>query len=352
MSLAGQISLLTTRIGQECKSLWTAVNGKAAAVHTHVATTDLTATGTKDTTTFLRGDNTWATPAGGGGTSGANYTVTTEYAEGTQPASPATGLTLFTRTRARDIPAFVNPQGDDVAVQAHLAFNRVCRWTAINNSAVPVGDGMGVTVATGATAVASASTNFFTSLSRVAYPVASSTTAASLAGFRGAQPQWFLSSTANMGGFYAVWRVGIGTSAAGSRGFVGFSTTTSSLAAGSDPSTLLNQFGFGLDAASTNWYFIASGATAGTKVDLGVNFPAKTSATDFFEFSLYAPSGGGSKVFWSARRLNDGAVASGSNTTTLPALSTLMVPHVHYTNGTSAANAVMHFQSLYIETDN
>lgn len=32
-----------------------------------VATTGLTATGTKDATTFLRGDNTWAVPAGGGG---------------------------------------------------------------------------------------------------------------------------------------------------------------------------------------------------------------------------------------------------------------------------------------------
>lgn len=31
-----------------------------------VATTGLTATGTKDATTFLRGDNTWAVPAGGG----------------------------------------------------------------------------------------------------------------------------------------------------------------------------------------------------------------------------------------------------------------------------------------------
>ncbi|HEY0108240.1 MAG TPA: hypothetical protein VGB67_01365, partial [Fibrella sp.] len=44
------------------------VNGYASPlVHTHVATTDLTATGTKDNTTYLRGDNTWATPAGGGG---------------------------------------------------------------------------------------------------------------------------------------------------------------------------------------------------------------------------------------------------------------------------------------------
>lgn len=38
----------------------------AAATHTHVATTDLTATGTKNTTTFLRGDNTWAAPPAAG----------------------------------------------------------------------------------------------------------------------------------------------------------------------------------------------------------------------------------------------------------------------------------------------
>lgn len=39
--------------------------GVAAASHAHVATSDLTATGTKDATTFLRGDDTWAVPAGG-----------------------------------------------------------------------------------------------------------------------------------------------------------------------------------------------------------------------------------------------------------------------------------------------
>lgn len=38
----------------------------AAGGNTLVATTALTATGTKDSTTFLRGDDTWAVPAGGG----------------------------------------------------------------------------------------------------------------------------------------------------------------------------------------------------------------------------------------------------------------------------------------------
>ena len=39
----------------------------AAASHTHVASTDIVATGTPSATTYLRGDNTWATVAGGGG---------------------------------------------------------------------------------------------------------------------------------------------------------------------------------------------------------------------------------------------------------------------------------------------
>lgn len=45
----------------------TALAGKAATSHVH-AITDLTATGTRSATTFLRGDGTWATPAGASGT--------------------------------------------------------------------------------------------------------------------------------------------------------------------------------------------------------------------------------------------------------------------------------------------
>lgn len=44
----------------------TALSGKANTTHTHLVA-DITATGTASSTTFLRGDGTWSTPASGGG---------------------------------------------------------------------------------------------------------------------------------------------------------------------------------------------------------------------------------------------------------------------------------------------
>ena len=66
---------ITTRSGKGSELSWaemdanlTAINtelgGKALAAHAH-GVADLTATGTKSATTFLRGDNTWAVPASG-----------------------------------------------------------------------------------------------------------------------------------------------------------------------------------------------------------------------------------------------------------------------------------------------
>jgi len=50
-------------------AMQTALDAKANTAHTH-GVADLTATGTKSTTTYLRGDNTWATPEGPQGPQG------------------------------------------------------------------------------------------------------------------------------------------------------------------------------------------------------------------------------------------------------------------------------------------
>ena len=62
MSLETRLTALATRVANEFKTVRTEIAAKANTSHTHVATTDLTATGTKNSTTFLRGDNTWGVP--------------------------------------------------------------------------------------------------------------------------------------------------------------------------------------------------------------------------------------------------------------------------------------------------
>lgn len=71
-----------------------ALTGKASSTHAHVATTDLTATGTKDATTYLRGDNTWAVPAGGGG-AGSDATPRAAAAYMVYPAGAVTTTGFF-----------------------------------------------------------------------------------------------------------------------------------------------------------------------------------------------------------------------------------------------------------------
>lgn len=357
MSLAGNINLLATAIGQQIKtikanmlqslSIGTVTTGDAGS--SAAATITGTAPNQVLNLTIPQG----AAGTDSGGTSGVAYSLTQEYTN-TQPATPATGITLFSQSRGRRLPAWVGPAGQNTTIQPSFAYNRVSRMGALNGSATVSTDNLAITaVGAGAAAVTTTTANLFSSVVRTSYAT-TATTAGSACGFRvSGSLSYFLSNTANMGGFHYVARCGIGTSTAGSRGFVGLSATGVALSGTVEPTTLLNLVGFGHSSTSTNWYFMSNGASGtATTVDLGANFPAKTSATDFFEFSLYVPSGKGTAVYWAARRLNDNAFVSGVATATLPALDTVMQGHIHYTNGTTAQTAAVHIQSLYIETDN
>lgn len=97
--------------------------GAAATVHTHVATTDLTATGTKNTTTFLRGDNTWAVPPA------SDLTALNAQIALKAPLNPATGL-----VDANNIDPAIARQTDVTAAFASVV---TPAWSSI--SGVPTG---------------------------------------------------------------------------------------------------------------------------------------------------------------------------------------------------------------------
>jgi len=281
-------------------------------------------------------------------TAGSDYTDT-------NPASPTTGLTVFSRLRGRRLPSFVGPTGQDSRLQPFLGSNRVARMSAVNNTTTPTYDGLSASFTGSAVAaVAQASTTFFTSMARIR---SSSSAAAGVgSGLRTATGQWFLSNTANMGGFHFIARFGIANGAVGNRGFIGLSSQASAgYAPTTNPSTQLNQIGFYWDAAHTTLHFGTAGSAVGASVDLGANFPVTTAATYFYEVALFSPSGGGQTAYWCATRLNDGIVSQGgpvTGTITMPSIGTMLAAHMYLGTGTSTAAVSLDIQSLYIETDN
>lgn len=275
----------------------------------------------------------------------------TEY-DAYTPAAPLSGVTLFTRNRARRLPAFIGPSGVDSQLQPALFSNRTARVNAINSAAAPTTDGVAITQLAG-TSVAMATTNFFAAMVRNRY---STTATANVgAGVRSTSAQWFTSATPNLGGFFFVCRFGIAAYNATSRIFIGLAPAAV-LAPATEPSFFANHIGFVVDAADVNFSFCANDANlGGTKVPLGANFPAKASAaTYFYEARIFVPSGNPATYFWSMHRLNDGVITQGEYTDAgnRPAPGTLLGFHAHLANGTTATVASLDVQSIYVETDN
>lgn len=335
----------------------------------------LSATGTPSATTYLRGDGTWSTPAGGGGSPGGSsgqvqYNNAGAFAGASKvsinangslvlsldssPATPATDTVgLFGRkVGGRMLPAIKGPSGLDTSLQPLLARNKV-GWANPNGNSTTIGlAGLALTATGTATAANWASTSLHTSLRRIDYLVTTAATTA-VAGWRGAAAQFWRGNGAGLGGFHYVvrWAPATGAATTTSRCFAGLWAST---AASTDvqPSTLTNAVGLGFDAADANLQIFTNDNTGtATKTDLGASFVVPTTdRAKVYELALFAPPNG-SSITYEATDLVTGAVATGTLSTDLPVNTTALNVYGYCSvGGTSSVIGISLF-SLYIETD-
>jgi hypothetical protein len=267
----------------------------------------------------------------------------------TDPAAPAAGTTLFTRSRTgRRQIGQRGPAGGTYSFQPCLYGQKIGLWTAQGNGTVSSQINFGNSVTGTAVARNVATTNFSTALRRLAY--VTSGIAGNSAGTRHALAQFYRGNAAGRGGFIYVVRFVVDTVASNMRWFVGLDDTIAVIG-NVNPSTLTNIVGFGIDSGQTTVrFFHNDGSGTATAIDMGGSFPA-TTADVVYEIRIFSLPNG-SVVFYSIERLDSAAFAEGSVNTDFPANTVLLAPQVWVNNGTTAAAVALAPVSQYVETDN
>lgn len=283
-----------------------------------------------------------------------DHTITTEIdlplvASPTAPA--ADNIAIYGQKRAgRMMLTQMGPSGLGTTLQPNLGGNKFGLWVPPGNATtVPGVFGIAAFTAVGtATARAAAATTLASRMLRLGY--VSAATAGALTSIREAQNKYTTGAGDGLGGFYYRLRFVPSNAAAvsGERFFAGLWATTTA-ATNVEPSTLTNCLGICQLSTSTNLQIYGAGASAGTAVDLGVNFPAAGLSTDAYEFSMFSNSSG--ITTWQVWRLGTAFTASGTFASQ-PASSTFLGHQIWKTNNATALAVGMDICSIYIETDN
>lgn len=194
------------------------------------------------------------------------------------------------------------------------------KWTfdAVNNSTSVTTVGTGSSDDGTATAILTASTNYFTRQDRVESLSAASTGAN--IGRRSTQ-NYYMSEAG-----FAYFRFGIEAFQSNMAMFVGIRPSGSH--GNVDPSSFTNIVGIGIDSGQTTFRLLNNdGSGTATAVDLGANFPANTSATDFYELMIWWDAGA-AVVNYQLVRLNTGDIAAGQLSSNLPSQTQILSAQV------------------------
>jgi hypothetical protein len=277
-------------------------------------------------------------PAGATGAPGppgpAGPSLLTEFPNFGAPASPADGVTPFSRFRAgRHAVSGRTDLGTNLELQRFLSQRSVAIWQYGELSAAGDRTVIGMTPTTaGAPTASQGARNSGTILGTTAYTRLRTATAINQSiAWLGSNARQFVTrgSAANCGGFYACMTGGIeAINEDGIFAMVLTNRTTNF----SNWTGITNMIGIGARNGDLNLHAVEVGAVAasGVYTDLGANFP-KLAGTLYTVELFCAPNS--STVEWAVYAHISGAVASGTFSTALPANTVFMHPFYGISTG-------------------
>ena len=343
-----------------------------------------------NTTTFLRGDGTWAAPAGGGGgTPGGadtqiqynnatafggsanltwNNTTNTFGLKGTdaeillngittEPSAPPAGdLYIYSKSiSGRMMPKWKAPSGVDTSFQSNLGFNTIQLWTP---SLTNIGAGFGTVWPAGTGTFTSPLPTAGTALqlrrSMFANIVTTTNQILGITASTAAQiPSFWRGNTAGNGGFFMQTRFTIELVPATTvRLFVGLTSLTTGVAAADTVSTNTAGLSHITTDGLTTMAFMTNNGTTTTRATFTVPTIASKNA---YDFTMYAKPNDTVIYYRLVDLLTGLTIVDSSTSTTLPTNTVFMGPQVQMSNGTANVTVnttAIGINKIYIESDN
>tara|TARA_R110000868_G_scaffold94523_5_gene260752 strand:+ start:1580 stop:3253 length:1674 start_codon:yes stop_codon:yes gene_type:complete len=211
-----------------------------------------------------------------------------------------------------------------------------------NNAAASTNNvvGAALTFSNGPTTRTIADTSLFTRTTRTA--LETTAVAANVSAFRQISGYFTINT-----GFKLTFKMGASTGATNSNVRYSMGVFTANFSPTNvDPTTFINCAAFARIDGNNNWQFIHNdNSGTATAIDLGASFPANVVSTDMYYAVIETV---GANIKYTLTRLNTGATTTGTVSTNLVAVSTLLAMSAGCSNNANAAVCALDFGGMQL----
>lgn len=152
-------------------------------------------------------------------------------------------------------------------------------------------------------------------------------------------------NASGLGGWFYVCRFALEAGSGTYRVFVGLSANNAVLA--SQPSTLANSIGIGLDSTDTVWQIMTNNGTTATRTTTSVS----VTTSDVLDFYCYVKPNGTTVYFEVRNAVTNAVLYTGNQSTNLPANTQFMYLQSHIQSVTGTTPKLLALNKMYLETN-